>query len=167
MEQILLQIESALQNKEYLIALFCTLALPDICGALEKSNGKATKSRYVSWYDNNMIDQRCLTANQCYNFRCRMLHQGISGYNQNSLNQKIVFIYPNSQITMDNNRFTNGEKEIINIDLKIFCEAMIASVRKWEIKMQSNPIFIKNKANLITIHPNGIPPFATGFPFIG
>ena len=167
MEELLLEIESALKNREYLPALFCTLALPDICGALEKSNGKAKKTRYLSWYKSNMLDQRNLTAEQCYEFRCRMLHQGISGYNQNSLNQKVVFIYPNNQLKFDNVKFQSSTKVAIAVDLIDFCTAMIASVRKWEIEMHSDPNYIKNRNNIITIHPNGISPFIVGFPCIG
>ena len=167
MELLLLQIESALKNHEYFVALMCTLALPDICGAIEKSNGKATKNRYISWYNTNMLDQRNLTATQCYDFRCRMLHQGISGYNQDSLEKKVIFIYPNNQIRIDNYRYSNKTKEAICIDLIDFCNTMISSVRHWEAKTKGSPNYIKNINRVITIHPNGIFPFIVGFPCIG
>ena len=169
MEHLLSEIESALNNREYLLALFCSLALPDICGGLEKSNGKATKNRYIKWYETNMLDQSNLTAAQCYEFRCRMLHQGICGYNQKSLNPRIIFVYPNGHLFFDNNTFKDDNGTVLakNIDLIKFCTAMISSVRNWEAKMQSNANFIKNQNNLIKIHPNGIPPFFGGFPCIG
>ena len=42
MDILLDEIEKALNEEMYLVALQATLALPDICGALEAEDGKAT-----------------------------------------------------------------------------------------------------------------------------
>lgn len=174
MDYLILEIESALKNNEYFIALFCTLTLPDICAALESEDGETTGQRYRDWYSNNMVDQRSLDDKQCYNFRCKMLHQGRSSYHnthskdgKNDKDQRVIFIYPNDRIYMDNNRLFIGTKEAITVDLRKFCKNMIQSVRIWESKMKKNPIYIKNCENLITIRPDGIAPFVVGMPFIG
>ena len=175
MEHLLLEIEKALQNEEYFIALFCTLTLPDICAALENKDGKTTKTLYKAWYEKNMIDPKSLNAEQCYSFRCKMLHQGLSSYKSDRgkkrssepLEERVIFVYPNDRLTVDNCRFMMGDKEAIAVDLKKFCNNMISSVRIWEKSMHNNLIFIKNYKNLITIHPEGISPYIVGFPIIG
>ena len=175
MDYLLLEIENALKNREYFIALFCTLTLPDICAALESKDGKTTGELYRAWYKKNMVGQKALNAEQCYNFRCKMLHQGLSSYKSDRgknhgpepLEQRVLFVYPNNQLFMDNNKFMIGNKEAITVDLIKFCSNMIKSVRIWEACMHDNPIFIKNYENLITIHPEGISPYIGGFPVIG
>ena len=51
MELILKEIERALDAKLYYLALQASLTLPDICGALQSDNGKATGDKYIAWYD--------------------------------------------------------------------------------------------------------------------
>lgn len=177
MDNLLLEIEKALQNQEYFIALFCTLTLPDICAALESEKGETSGDLYRAWYKNNMIDKKTLNAEQCYNFRCKLLHQGVSSYQSSRkqkhssdpkpLEQRIIFVYPNNQLTVDNCRFMLGGKEAISVDLINFCNNMIKSVRVWKARMKNDPIFIKNSENLITIHPEGLFPYIGGVPIIG
>ncbi len=51
MEDLLKQIENSASNGNYLVALYVSLALPDICGALESDNGVATGNRYQQWFN--------------------------------------------------------------------------------------------------------------------
>ena len=51
MEDFLCQIEAALKNNLYYLALRCTLTLPDICGSLIAIDGEAKRYRYISWHD--------------------------------------------------------------------------------------------------------------------
>jgi hypothetical protein len=48
---ILDEIEKAIDASLYILALQSALAIPDICAALEYENNKATKKRYISWYE--------------------------------------------------------------------------------------------------------------------
>lgn len=51
MELILKEIERALDAKLYYLALQVSLTLPDICAALQSDDGRASKSKYIAWYD--------------------------------------------------------------------------------------------------------------------
>ena len=44
------EIEKALKNNLYLVALNTALTLPDICGKAEFPN-KSTTKRYIEWFD--------------------------------------------------------------------------------------------------------------------
>lgn len=163
MEFLLKEIEHALNNGLYFMALQSTLTLPDICGALQSSNGEANRDKYMTWYDTyaKESNSNAISGRDCYYFRCSCVHQGISQHSKSSY-KRILFLVPNNNYTMHNNIINDA----LNIDIKIFCSNMISSVRKWEQEMKNNPNFIKNYDNLIKVYPNGLPPYIGGIPVI-
>lgn len=77
------EIEIALKNNLYMVALNTALTLPDICGKAEFPD-KSNKKRYVEWFD-DYIGQYETTKNNdipylngevLYSLRCSLLHQG-------------------------------------------------------------------------------------------
>lgn len=58
MHDLLEQIEKALECNLYYLALQSTLALPDICGALESENGQANRTKYINWYNTYAKEDR-------------------------------------------------------------------------------------------------------------
>lgn len=166
MEFILKQIEASLTVKLYVMALQSTIALPDICGALQSNDGIASKSKYRKWFNKYFKSKTCLTAEECYKFRCCLLHQGMS-YRNDSAIKRVIFIYPNDSIKVKDCHFITPNDETVCIDLIDFCTDMIDAVRRWEKDMQGNSNFVKNYSRLINIYPNGISPFVVGIPVIG
>lgn len=77
------EIEIALQNNMYLIALNTALILPDICGKAEYPT-LSTNERYKKWYDMYIAEPKNkspndtlqLTGNVVYSLRCSLLHEG-------------------------------------------------------------------------------------------
>jgi hypothetical protein len=51
MRDFLDQIEASLDANLYYVALFVSLAVPDICGTIDSDNGQATKGKYIQWFD--------------------------------------------------------------------------------------------------------------------
>ena len=97
MRDLLEQIREALRNPRlYYLALFASLALPDICGAINSEDGKANKWKYVKWYD-QYVARTCpfLTGEDCYRFRCSLLHQGSTQHPKSSY-ARIVFVEPSA-----------------------------------------------------------------------
>lgn len=166
MEYLLKQIEKALMFKMYTVALQSTITLPDICGALQSNDGIAKDSKYAKWFNKYMKDKTCLTAHECYKFRCCLLHQGISYRNDKAI-KRVIFVYPNSCLKIDNSNFITTNNEALCIDLVTFCSNMISAVRQWEKDMEGNANYLKNYQHLINYHPNGISPFIVGIPVIG
>lgn len=83
------EINFALDNNLYLVALNTALTLPDICGKAEYPNEKSSKKRYIDWYDKHIgqyeinpenvkrgIDMPYLSGEVVYSLRCSLLHQG-------------------------------------------------------------------------------------------
>lgn len=169
MDEILNQIQEALNHKLYLIALQCCLTLPDICSALQSDNGKTDSKKYKKWYKDFCKSSTYLDAKDCYLFRCSMVHQGQTipspKPHQHANYDRIFFLYPNPNIVLHNN-IING---VLNLDLVTFCNDMIASVNLWNKDMiaTNNLNYSKNINKLVTIHQNGISPYIVGVPVIG
>lgn len=163
LEYLLKDIEKALDNELYFIALQSVLTLPDICGSIEYDTNRVGQ-RYTDWYNTYMNTKVNLTAEQCYGFRCKLLHQGLSQYTQNTL-ERIVFAYPSNNF-FNNNQFIENGKVTVNIDLLTFCHDMINSVRIWLHRAQKIPESQAKLNQLIRIH-NGYKNFIAGVPFIG
>ena len=163
MESILQDIEKALDCGLYYIALQSTLALPDICAALESPTGDTTGRQYTAWYDTNVSSKYniALTGSDCWRFRCSYLHRGSIQDTRSSYN-RILFVIPNPMITMHNNIINDA----LNIDINIFCRMMIEAVRNWQTAAANNENYIRNYPNLIKVYPNGISPYICGIPVI-
>ena len=86
--RIIKEIQQALDNNLYIIALTAALTLPDICGKAEYRDLNTT-ARYKKWYKENIgqyeidpdnrkhgIDMPYLSEDVIYNLRCSLLHQG-------------------------------------------------------------------------------------------
>ena len=62
MEELVKQIEKALDCNLYYLALISTLVLPDIAGAISYSpKGSSSEEFYVKWFD-KYVDDKALTG---------------------------------------------------------------------------------------------------------
>lgn len=164
MHDLLEQIEKALECNLYYLALQSTLALPDICGALESENGQANRTKYINWYNTYAKEdsENAISGDDCYKFRCSAIHQG-STEHSNSSYDRIMFIEPCiNSICCHNNIINNA----LNIDLRIFCNNMISAVRKWLTTVEQNPNFTRNYAHFMKRYPEGLSPYIGGVPVI-
>lgn len=164
MEELLKQIEHSIENGTYLLGLYVALALPDICGALESHNGVANGNRYKAWFNKWVSDQYDgqLTGEQCYAYRCGILHQGRANHNKLGYS-RIIFLEPGSNMTFHRNTLNDA----YNIDLKIFCNDIVSGVRAWLKTMEGHASFQKNYDHLMKRHPDGLAPYIVGVPVIG
>lgn len=84
-ERLINEVNIALENRLYLVALNTALTLPDICGRAKYPNTK-TSDRYKMWYKEyigqyeqggNVTDKMpYLNEEVVYQLRCALLHQG-------------------------------------------------------------------------------------------
>ncbi len=165
MENILTQIEKGLHNGHYLLALCTTLALPDICAALESENGDTSGPKYKAWFDKWVAQKmgNSFSGTQCWGYRCGVLHQGMAS-NRNLGYERIIFAEPrNDGIVMHMNVIDSA----LNIDVRIFCQNIVDSVREWMSTAKETEIFKRNIPNLMTRHPEGLRPYIVGVPVIG
>jgi hypothetical protein len=165
MQDLVQQIRAANAAGLYYVALFSSLALPDICGALESLDGLAKRARYVDWFDRWLapIYGGNLDGDTCYQFRCSILHQGRTQHPRGPYS-RIFFVEPGAgSFVLHNNVFNDA----LNIDVRIFCEDLGASVERWLPTVEHLPHFQANLANFVTRYPNGLAPYVVGPPVIG
>lgn len=87
-EQIIEDVNKALDAEAYIAALSLVLTLPDICAKAEYSDNLNNKDRYIKWYDEYIgqyekapiepdeLEMPYLSGEVVYQLRCSMLHQG-------------------------------------------------------------------------------------------
>jgi hypothetical protein len=163
MEDLLGQIQRALQVNLYYAALFPTLALPDICGALESPDGEANKAKYIAWFDTWVAQNYpgTLTGDDCYYFRCSLLHQGTTHHSKSTYS-RVLFLEPSVRGFAHNNILMDA----LNLDVPTFCADMINGVKAWLPQAQRLPHFQANMSRFISRYPNGLPPYIVGVPVI-
>ncbi len=143
MEKILKSIEVSLSNKNYYVALFTSLSLPDICGKIEYPTYKKSSARYIKWYEKylqNTYTEKIgsekketvfLCGSDIYALRCAYLHEGndiIISQSARKVLKQIKFVHP------DSNRFKPHCTRINNIlmlDVDVFCKDIVEAIKKW------------------------------------
>lgn len=169
MEDLLKQIEAAVKANAYYLALYVALTLPDICAAMEATDGIATKDRYIAWFDRFVAPRYSigstpsLTGETCYYYRCSLLHQGRSQHPKMSYS-RILFLEPGASTNVFHN---NVVGDALNIDVRIFCQDIVAGVRSWLPAASATENFRNNYPRFMQRYPNGLPPYIVGAPVIG
>lgn len=161
MDEFLEQIEAAINANQFYLALFCCLALPDICGAISSADGVAVGGRYREWFDRYVSPryEGNLDGSNCYAFRCAVLHQGRVEH-KNLGYRRIIFVDPNTAhgVTMHNNVLNDA----LNIDARQFCIEIIQGVRQWLEENSENANFKKNYETFLKRRKGGLEAYITG-----
>lgn len=164
MKDFLNQIGKGLETDLYLLSLFSALAIPDICGAMSSEDGEANKEKYKEWFDKYVAPKynNFLSGEDCYYFRCSLLHQGSSQHNKSNY-KRVLFIEPSTTTNIFHNNIMN---DALNIDVKIFCNDLIAGAGKWLEENENTDLYKKNYDKFMRRYPNGLPPYIVGVPVI-
>lgn len=176
MDILIAQIRTAITARLYYVALQSALTIPDIAGALSSEDRRATGQRYAEWFDRwvrpVLLEKRNrenpLTGEQCYVFRCSMLHQG-SSHRSNSAYKRIMFIepgYPNYQMHYVKLGGDTSESALL-IQLDEFVEEMVIGCETWLREAVGTQPFENNYAVFARRHSEGLKPWVNGVPVIG
>jgi hypothetical protein len=163
------QVEDAVNHGLYYVALFGALALPDICGAMETSDGKATKTRYISWFDRYVAPKyttrstTTLSGTDAYYFRCSMLHQGRTRHSSSTYS-RILFLEPGQY---QNGPHNNVMNDALNIDVSTFCADVVEGARSWLAAAEHSANFERNYPLFVQRYPGGLSPYISGPTVIG
>ncbi len=122
MRDFLDQINAAVGAGLFYVALHSALAIPDICAALESPSGTTSGERYADWFDRFVANkytvgpnkEPSLTGDQCYQFRCALLHQGRLQPDRAQGYSRMFFLEPNGGLIMHNNVMGDA----LNIDVR-------------------------------------------------
>ena len=141
MDSILNEIEKALNAGLFYLAVMLTVALPDICAALEAEDGRSNTPRYKAWYDANLAALFTnLTADDCFSLRCGVVHQGRFGL-AGSQYERAIFMLPTPQGSTFVDCIIN-DAYVFSVD--VFCRTAIAAARTWFATKQNDPIVQAN-----------------------
>jgi len=167
-QELLRQIREAIAAHSYFLALYVSLTIPDICGALEADDGQVSRARYIAWFDRYIAPNytirghATLTGEVCYYYRCAVLHQGRARYPKLGYS-RILFAEPGANTTVFHNKVLN---DALNIDVSVFCGELLAGAEAWLVDNQASPNVLRNIASLMQRHPNGLAPYLVGVPVI-
>jgi len=150
MQRFIDAIRYSIAEKNWFAAIFIALALPDICGALEKPKAKVG-DRYKNWFDRYLAEnyKPKFSADDCYYFRCACLHQGFDTHDRMKF-EKIHFTPPDSHgSVIHKNRINN----ILQMQIDVFCEDLCKAVERWCEDTKDDSELQVRKEMLMKIHP--------------
>ncbi|MCX6724324.1 MAG: hypothetical protein NT155_04125 [Candidatus Staskawiczbacteria bacterium] len=160
MKDFLQQIKKGLDVDLYYLSLFSALAIPDICGSMGSENGEANKEKYKEWFDKYIAPKYndFLDGEDCYYFRCSLLHQGSSQHVKSNY-KRVLFIEPSATTNIFHNNILN---DALNIDVKIFCNDLVSGAEKWLEENENTDIYKNNYIKFMQRYPKGLPPYIGG-----
>ncbi len=164
MQELLEQIKKGLDEDLYYLSLFSVLALPDLCGAMDSNDGRASEKKFIKWFDEYVAPKYSgfVSGNDCYYFRCSLLHQGSSQHPKNTYD-RVIFIEPSKTTNTFHNNVINNA---LNIDLKIFCNDIVEGVEKWLKKNEDADLYQQNYDKFMRRYPHGLSPYIVGISVI-
>lgn len=173
MEYLLQEIEKSMKHGLYQLALFSSLSIPSICGAMGSENGEDSYDKYANWFNtymprrknNKYGDGTYFTADDCYHYRCAVLHQGYSSHRSFDY-KRILFVDPTSS-AFDSIGSMHGciigagtsEKSLL-INIETFCSDIIKCAREWLEETKHTKEYERNHQKLIQRYPKGIGPIS-------
>jgi len=165
MRHLLEQIKKGLDNNLYYLSLFAALALPDICGAINSESGEANKDKYVQWFNKYVAGKYrgFLGGEDCYYFRCSLLHQGNSQHPRSNYS-RVLFVEPTATTNVFHCNILN---DALNIDVRIFCNDIVEGVEEWLKEVEKTELYKRNYSKFMRRYPYGLKPYIVGVPVIG
>lgn len=164
MRDFLAQIRRGLNANLYYLSLFSALAIPDICGAMSSENGETNREKYAAWFDKYVAPKYkgFLNGDDCYYFRCSLLHQGSSHHKKSSY-ERVIFVEPRAT---SNVFHCNIIEDALNIDVGIFCCDLVGAAEKWLDENENTDLYRKNYDRFMRRYPDGLRPYIVGVPVI-
>lgn len=165
-ERLVEEIQVSLQHRMFSVALMATMALVDICAALESPDGQTDRSKFKTWFATNVPREIAyIDPADAYQLRCGLLHQGhMRGANYDL----IIFTLPNNSGTvLHGNIFQSTGGSALNLDVRIFVNDLLGAIGRWWIGNRANDPVRANADALARIRKNGLPPHIVGMPVIG
>jgi hypothetical protein len=162
MEELFRQIAWAADTGLYFLALTGALIIPDICGALEAADGRASGALYIAWFDTHVRRNNIMTGETCYRLRCSLLHQGTTQHSQSAFS-RVLFIEPGATPVVAH---MNVLMDALNIDVKMFSLEMVQAALSWQTTVVGTEPYETNVKRFVSRYPEGLPPYIGGVPVI-
>jgi hypothetical protein len=142
------EVEAALDSGLYRVALLTALTIPDIAGALDAPDGVANGARYVAWFDTwaaprfERFGAQVITGEDCYQYRCVLLHQG-RGSHPKSRYRQSIFVLPKAGNIMAPVTMQTKSDSVV-LDVPDFCRSLTHAASDWLDVVQDSALFRTN-----------------------
>lgn len=158
MEALIKQIRIASENGLFYLALYGALTLPDICGALESKNGRASGAKYKKWIRSNVAGQ-AEEADELYGLRCSLVHQGQSLPHGGHF--PIAFMAPGAP-RLHNLSTMVGDDQVGWISIELLVDEVTKAAEIWLEEYGETQIVKRNMEKFARLRPEGLPPHVSG-----
>jgi hypothetical protein len=159
MDELFAQIRAASTAGLYYLALVGTLVLPDICGALDSDDGRASGAKYRSWIEKN-VPQQAENAGLIYGLRCSLLHQGRAMPRGGPF--RIAFMAPTAGIQLHGIVTSVDDDEVGWLSIPDFVEEIAAGAEQWLARVGNTKRVQTNLTNFARLRPEGLLPHVAG-----
>lgn len=126
--------EKCEKTKAYWALLHVILCLPDICAALQSSDGITTGQRYKGWCDKYLINP-LISSSERYQMRCKVLHQGAASIDDSSRYKGFAFSSPAAN---DQTYHEKVEGQTLVLDVGLLSKEARKAVEQWIFYINSN-----------------------------
>lgn len=169
MDELIRELKIALDNELYVTSINTALIIPDICSALQSSNGQTTGKKYANWFNEYVREEytNTLYGSDVYKLRCASLHQGKFNYGYDNFDRILFQPTINGvihNVISENNGGVTEKALILNIET--FINDIIEGYSNWLLKMRVNPFYEINLKQSFKYNPNGLRPHINGIPVI-
>ena len=148
-----------------------SLTIPDTCGALREP-GASVGQRYKNWFNayaaasfNTGNPATSLSADDCYQLRCSLLHENSQILHKvTGQATRVIFVAPDPQdMVLDMSLLDDA----LALHIPSFCDRILSALSKWDVAEGSDPAVIANAASVVRLHPQGLAPYVVGYPILG
>jgi hypothetical protein len=152
------QVEAGGKGPFPYLALMGALVIPDVCGAMEAADGRATRRRYADWFDEHVGHRYVVNGDvwfngtDCYQLRCSLLHQG-SGQHPEGRYRRIVFAEPNAEGLASHCNVVNG---MLELGIPNFTTEIAQAGRAWVETAESTSTFQRNYSRYLRRYPEAV-----------
>lgn len=159
-EELVVEIQKALEHELYVIAVMSSLTLPDMCGALEKENFWATNATYVEWCRLNLPPSffSLATPELMKEMRNNLLHTGRLDDAKQCGVGRLILTLPVPSLTFMNNRFNDD----FLTDVREFCLGLCKAALTWLEAHKNDPVVLKNLEKMVQRRAEGMSPYVSG-----
>jgi hypothetical protein len=158
------EIKKCLKAELWYAGLVLTLMLPDICAALEASDGQTSDERYRAWYEKWLQHKyKEIGPTDVYYLRCGIAHQ--AKFSHRKMKYDRIFFtlkHPKGKYwsfpkVHKHRKIQEKDRgESFSTDLKRFCDDVIDSVDEWYAHKKNDSNVISNVNHLVQFYPHGL-----------
>jgi hypothetical protein len=162
MEDLIAQIRAAARADLFYVALIGSLALPDICGALDSEDGRANGGKYRDWLRSN-VPGHAAEADLIWGLRCSLLHKGSAL--PDGGHSRVAFTTPGPLQIHRSTTDIRGDS-VYWISIPMFVEEVTAGAESWFARVGGSASVQKNMRRFAHWRPEGLPPHVVGAPVV-